>query len=104
MNRFLSASLVVAADHFLRGIYWPRSVYGALTVSPWRWVEHSAWVVFEDIVLVRACRQSCEKLRELPQSGHDLVLSYLGFPDVGSFSGNLTSRKCRRVQIVGRCG
>src|SRR5262249_7894681 len=61
----ISASLVVAADHVLRGIYWPRSVYGVLTVSPWRWVEHSAWVVFEDIVLGRACRQACDKLREL---------------------------------------
>jgi PAS domain S-box-containing protein len=61
----ISASVVVAADHFLRGIYWPRSVYGILTASPWRWLEHSAWVIFEDVVLVRACRQSCDKLREL---------------------------------------
>jgi two-component system, sensor histidine kinase and response regulator len=61
----ISASLVVAIDHILRGIYWPRSVYGVLTVSPWRWLEHSSWVIFEDIVLVRACRQSCAKMREL---------------------------------------
>jgi two-component system, sensor histidine kinase and response regulator len=61
----ISASVVVAVDHFFRGIYWPRSVYGILTASPWRWLEHSAWVIFEDVVLVRACRQSCDKMREL---------------------------------------
>ena len=61
----ITASAVVAVDHFLRGIYWPRSVYGVLASSPWRWLEHSAWVIFEDVVLVRACRQSCENMREL---------------------------------------
>ena len=61
----ITASAVVAVDHLLRGIYWPRSVYGILTSSPWRWLEHSAWVVFEDIVLIRACRQSCAQMREL---------------------------------------
>ena len=61
----MTASAVVAVDHFLRGVYWPQSVYGVLTSSPWRWLEHSAWVVFEDIVLVRACRQSCENMHEL---------------------------------------
>jgi two-component system, sensor histidine kinase and response regulator len=61
----ITASTVVAVDHFLRGIYWPQSVYGVLTSSPWRWLEHSAWLVFEDIVLVRACRQSCADMHEL---------------------------------------
>ena len=64
----ITASAIVAADHLLRGVFWPRSVYGVLTSSPWRWLEHSAWVVFEDIVLMRACRQSCEQMREL--AGH----------------------------------
>src|ERR1043166_8017489 len=34
----VSASAVVAADHLLRGIYWPQSVYGVLTASEWRWL------------------------------------------------------------------
>jgi PAS domain-containing protein len=59
------ASAVVALDHFLRGVDWPRSVYGVATVSPWRWMEHTAWVVFEDIVLIRGCRQSLAELRDL---------------------------------------
>src|SRR5262249_20402040 len=33
--------------------------------SPWRWLEHAGWVVFEDIVLIRGCRQSLEELHDL---------------------------------------
>jgi two-component system, sensor histidine kinase and response regulator len=61
----VTASAVVAVDHFLRGIFWPRSVYGIATVSLWRWVEHAGWVVFEDVVLIRGCRQSLAELRDL---------------------------------------
>ncbi len=53
----MTASTVVAADHFLRGLYWPQSAYGVLVASPWRWLEHAGWVVFEDVILVRACVQ-----------------------------------------------
>ncbi len=61
----VTASAVVAADHFFRGLFWPRSVYGIATISPWRWLEHSAWVVFEDVVLIRGCRQSLAELHDL---------------------------------------
>jgi signal transduction histidine kinase/DNA-binding response OmpR family regulator len=47
----ITASLVVAADHFLRGIYLPLSVYGTVTGASWRWMEHAGWVVFEDVFL-----------------------------------------------------
>src|SRR5438046_4449425 len=39
-------------DHFLRGVYWPQSVYVLLTPSPWRWLEHAAWVAFEDTFMI----------------------------------------------------
>ena len=61
----ITASAVVAADHWLRGIVWPRSVYGIATASPWRWLEHTAWVLFEDIVLIRGCLQSLAELHDL---------------------------------------
>ncbi len=61
----ITASLIVAMDHFLRGVFWPRSVYGIATASPWRWLEHTAWVVFEDVVLIRGCLQSLAELRDL---------------------------------------
>ncbi|HVR75174.1 MAG TPA: ATP-binding protein, partial [Planctomycetota bacterium] len=51
----ITGSIVVAADHLLRGIYWPQSVYGVLAASPWRSLEHAGWVVFEDVVLIMAC-------------------------------------------------
>ncbi|MEP3480481.1 MAG: PAS domain-containing protein [Fuerstiella sp.] len=48
-------TVVVAADHAIRGIWWPLSVYGIATESPWRWVEHAVWVLLEDTVLVFYC-------------------------------------------------
>src|SRR5437763_1007091 len=47
----IPATVVVAADHFLRGVFWPQSVYGVLTASSWRWLEHAGWVIFEDTFL-----------------------------------------------------
>jgi signal transduction histidine kinase/CheY-like chemotaxis protein len=54
----ITASAVVAADHFLRGVYWPQSVYGTVQGASWRWLEHAGWVVFEDIFLTISIVQS----------------------------------------------
>ncbi|HEX5735265.1 MAG TPA: PAS domain S-box protein [Blastocatellia bacterium] len=54
----IPATIVVAADHFLRGVFWPQSVYGVLAASEWRWLEHAGWVLFEDTVLFIAIRHS----------------------------------------------
>ncbi|WP_254511594.1 sensor histidine kinase [Anatilimnocola floriformis] len=51
----VTATVVVAADHFFRGVWWPQSVFGVLVESPYRWIEHAVWVVFEDIILIRSC-------------------------------------------------
>lgn len=51
----LTATTVIAADHFLRGIYWPESVYGLSNPEWWRFLEHAGWVIFEDIFLIWAC-------------------------------------------------
>ena len=32
----ITASLIVAMDHYVRGVFWPRSVYGSATTEPWR--------------------------------------------------------------------
>jgi len=53
----LTAALVVAADHFVRGLYWPQSVYGVTLASPWRFLEHSGWVAMEVMFLLLLCRQ-----------------------------------------------
>jgi hypothetical protein len=43
---FIPATVVVGLDHLVRGIFWPQSVYGVLSATPWRSVEHAAWVFF----------------------------------------------------------
>ncbi|MBY0494582.1 MAG: hypothetical protein K2Y23_10230 [Cyanobacteria bacterium] len=60
----IPATIVVALDHMLRGLFWPQSVYGVLVASEWRWVEHAAWVAFEDLFLVVACLRSVAELRQ----------------------------------------
>ena len=61
----IPATIVVAVDHALRGIYFPQSVFGILTVSPWRWVEHAAWVIFENVILVKMCLQGVQEMWEI---------------------------------------
>jgi two-component system, sensor histidine kinase and response regulator len=54
----IPATLVVVVDHSLRGLFWPQSVYGVLSASEWRTVEHALWVIFEDVFLVISCLHS----------------------------------------------
>jgi signal transduction histidine kinase/ActR/RegA family two-component response regulator len=61
----LTATVIVAADHMLRGLFWPESVFGLATASQWRWVEHAAWVIFEDIFLVMSCLQARREMAEI---------------------------------------
>lgn len=61
----IPASLVVVIDHLFRGLYFPQSVYGINTVEPWRFVEHGWWVLFEDIILVKACLDNVKEMRVL---------------------------------------
>lgn len=57
-----TASALTALDHFVRGVWWPESVYGTVTVSPWRWVEHAWWVVFEDAFLFLSIKRSIREM------------------------------------------
>jgi len=63
----LSATAVVALDHAVRGAYWPQSVFGILESSPWRWIEHAAWVLFEDAFLLLAIKQSLRSMLGLAE-------------------------------------
>jgi two-component system sensor histidine kinase/response regulator len=66
------ATVVIAADHFLRGIYWPESVYGTFFASEWRWLEHAGWVLFEDIVLIAASQRSVREMWGIAERTADL--------------------------------
>ena len=61
----IPATIVVALDHLIRGVYWPYSVYGVLTASPLRTLEHAAWVLFENFFLVLTCRRSMSEMRAI---------------------------------------
>lgn len=63
----IPATLVVAADHFLRGIFYPQSVYGVLAGAEWRFLEHAWWVVFEDVFLIAACLRGTAEMRQIAQ-------------------------------------
>ncbi len=69
---FVPATLVVAADHYARGVFWPQSVFGVLTASSWRWVEHAGWVVFENVFLIRSCLQSVQEMKDIAHQRSEL--------------------------------
>jgi hypothetical protein len=55
--------MVVASEHFLRGVFWPESVYGITNPEWWRFLEHAFWVVFEDVVLIWGCVTGLREIR-----------------------------------------
>jgi signal transduction histidine kinase len=61
----VTATVVVAGDHLIRGLFWPQSVFGVLTASPWRWIEHAGWVLFEDVILLVAIRRMLQEMSEI---------------------------------------
>lgn len=78
----IPATIVVALDHFLRGIYWPYSVYGVLSASPLRSLEHAAWVIFEDVFLVISCLRSIREMRSIANRTAALEASEQGFRQI----------------------
>ena len=59
------ASTLVAVDHFIRGLYWPQSAYGVVSVESWRFLEHGAWVVFEDVFLLMGISDRLRDMRQI---------------------------------------
>ena len=60
-------TLLVAADHAVRGRWWPESIYGTADPAPWRGLEHVGWVLFEDAVLVWGCVRGTKELRHMAE-------------------------------------
>ena len=85
----ITASVVTAVEHFVGGIWWPQSTYGVLTVSPWRWIEHAWWVVFEDFFLILMSRRSIAEMWSV--ATHKSQLYWGAYHDV------LTSLPNRRM-------
>jgi two-component system sensor histidine kinase/response regulator len=73
----ITATVVVALDHILRGLFWPQSVYGVLLGGEWRWVEHAGWVIFEVFFLRLACLENVNDMQEDARQKSQLELSHL---------------------------
>jgi hypothetical protein len=68
----LTATVVVAGDHLVRGLVWPESVYGVLNPEWWRFLEHAGWVVFAVVFLTLQCLRSRKEMRTLAERGAEL--------------------------------
>jgi len=72
----VTATVVVALDHLLRGLLWPESVFGTSNAGNWRWLEHAGWVVFEDIILVLACLRGRKEMTDIARRQAELELTH----------------------------
>jgi signal transduction histidine kinase/ActR/RegA family two-component response regulator len=71
----LFATLTVAADHYLRYLWLPESIFGVTDPEWWRVLEHIGWVLFEDTVLVFACMRASRLFRRLAEREANLELA-----------------------------
>ena len=78
------ATAVVVVDHVARGWFWPESIFGIAHAHHWRWLEHTGWVIFEDIVLVvssiearRGLWRSARSTAEMEVSDNNLAATFV---------------------------
>ena len=71
----VTATIIVALDHFLRGTYWPQTVFGTITPDSSRWIEHAGWVLFEDVFLFIMCHQSVAEMQGIARRQAELELT-----------------------------
>ncbi|MCS6808497.1 MAG: methyl-accepting chemotaxis protein [Bacteroidota bacterium] len=67
-----TSTVLIAVEHFLRGILYPYSVFGPLAelgfwVNFWRTLEHAVWVIFEDVILIQFCINGIREMRSTAQ-------------------------------------
>ena len=68
----VTATLVVALEHFIRGMVWPESVYGIANPEWWRFLEHAFWVVFAVTFLGLLSKRGKDEMRTLAERGAEL--------------------------------
>jgi signal transduction histidine kinase/FixJ family two-component response regulator len=61
----VTATVVVTLDHVLRGAFLPQSIYGVASAGIVRSLEHTAWVVFENVFLAIACVEGQREMRHV---------------------------------------
>ena len=73
----VTATVVTTFDHFIRGMWWPQSLYGLASVETWRWLEHAGWVLFEDFFLILSISHSRDEMQAVVQRQELVVTSQL---------------------------
>ena len=68
----LTATIVVALEHFIRGIVWPESVYGIPNPEWWRFLEHAFWVVFAVSYLGLMSKRGKQEMQTSAERGAEL--------------------------------
>jgi len=68
----ITATVVVATEHLIRGILWPESVYGIPNPEWWRFLEHAFWVVFCISILIPSCRRGMKDMQVMAERGAEL--------------------------------
>ncbi|MFM6928391.1 MAG: ATP-binding protein [Bdellovibrio sp.] len=69
------ASALTIGDHVARGCLMPMSIYGEVAVSHYKFLEHSLWILFEDVALVTGISYLREDLREMAVSKFQQILA-----------------------------
>jgi two-component system, NtrC family, sensor histidine kinase HydH len=64
------ATIVILADHVVRQLFWPESVFGISNPEWWRTIEHALWILLEDAILIAGCMFAA---RETYRSAHTEV-------------------------------
>jgi hypothetical protein len=65
----VTATVVIAADHLVRGLFWPESVYGIVNPEWWRFLEHAFWVLFSVVFLAMSCLRAIREMRLMAERG-----------------------------------
>lgn len=60
-----TASTVTAVDHFVRGYLLPQSIFGVPFANPLRALEHTGWVIFEDIFLIIGGKKQLQEMQTI---------------------------------------
>ena len=66
------ATLIAAGTHLVGVLSFSESIYGVAKTEWWRFLEHSAWVIFEDIFLYFACIRSVREMEVLSERQAEL--------------------------------
>jgi PAS domain S-box-containing protein len=78
----ISATLVIAANHFLPGLLWPELVYGDSPASTWQTLEYVGWVLFAELLLAISCLRSQGDMWHQALKHARLTLKKKGFRDL----------------------